>query len=303
MKTISPLICVANLRRAFLMLLLPTTFGCSSRDEGSGEATAVQRGYAASIRGEYDEAISEYSEAIRLNPSADGYYYMRGGVYAAKKDYANALTDYNEAIRLSPRSAEYYSSRGSVYWAMKDHAKAIADFSEAVQHNPRFDQYYICRGRAYWNMREYANALGDYDEVIRRNPRRSDYYSERGSIFLEMKQYATAIADFNETIRLDPENGGAHTSLAWILATCPKDELRDGKRAVELATRACELSDWKNPNDLENLAAAYAELGDFAKATKWQLRAIELGAAGVPGKEDARQLLRMYEAHKAYRDN
>ena len=68
----------------------------------------------------------------------------------------------------------------------------------------------------------------------------------------------------------------AYNNLAWVLATCPKDNLRQGKRAVELAERACKLADWKDVASLGSLAAAYAECGEYKEAQKWQKKAIEL---------------------------
>src|SRR5262249_19208480 len=61
--------------------------------------------------------------------------------------------------------------------------------------------------------------------------------------------------------------------LAWLWATGP-DGVRDGKRAVEAATRACELTDWKENEFLDTLAAAYAEVGDFDKAVEYQKKAV-----------------------------
>jgi hypothetical protein len=77
--------------------------------------------------------------------------------------------------------------------------------------------------------------------------------------------------------------------------------LRDGKKAVEHATKACELTGWNEATSLDNLAAAYAECRDFTMAVMWQKKALELG---FPDKEKvkARQRLKLYEAGKPYRD-
>ena len=80
-----------------------------------------------------------------------------------------------------------------------------------------------------------------------------------------------------------------------------RHESRDGKLAVATATRAAELTNWKDEQVLSTLAAAYAESGDFAAAVRWQQRALELHAAtGVSTKADQDRLA-LYKAGKPYR--
>src|SRR5262249_45347870 len=87
---------------------------------------------------------------------------------------------------------------------------------------------------------------------------------------------------------------------AMILAACPEARLRDGRKAVEAATRACELTGWDQPMYLDTLAAAYAEAGDFAAAVAWQEKAIER-LEDEPQKDDVRSRRSLYPAGKPYR--
>jgi serine/threonine protein kinase/Tfp pilus assembly protein PilF len=100
---------------------------------------------------------------------------------------------------------------------------------------------------------------------------------------------------------LPPKEWWIRNSMAWFLCTSKFDEIRDGRAALEMATKACELTDYKTPTCLDTLAAAYAENGDFANAVKWSERTIELT------KDDARrekfmQRLQWYRAGKTWRE-
>ncbi len=119
-------------------------------------------------------------------------------------------------------------------------------------------------------------------------------YLTRGRAFKEKQEYDAAIADYSEAIRLDSKFVLAHNNLAWLLATCPDAQYRDGRRAVEGATRASA------PNNLDTLAAAHAEAGDFESAARWQARAIEL-LDDEKSRDDYRTRLELYRQKKPYR--
>lgn len=87
---------------------------------------------------------------------------------------------------------------------------------------------------------------------------------------------AEALAHYEKALAIDSRQAEADCHLAWLLATCPDDKLRNGPRAVELAERAAELSGGKQPEMLDTLAAAKAEVGRFAEAVTAARQALEL---------------------------
>ena len=123
-----------------------------------------------------------------------------------------------------------------------------------------------------------------------------------GNTHLANKEYDKAIAEYTEAIKLDPADARAYERLAWVLATAAKDELRDGKKAVEYAKKACELTDWKNPDYLATLSAAFAETGDFKEAIKWQMKALEAPELEPEKAEQYRHRLKMFEEGKPFRE-
>jgi len=110
------------------------------------------------------------------------------------------------------------------------------------------------------------------------------------------------IDNYEAIVRLYPNRAEAFNELARLRVICPVAEFRDAAKAVEEATRACELTDWKNHGYLSTLATAYSEIGDFASAVKWQKEAIELLGEEERDKWEANYeiRLRLYESGKPY---
>jgi tetratricopeptide (TPR) repeat protein len=102
------------------------------------------------------------------------------------------------------------------------------------------------------------------------------YYQRGRSATYKDAGYGEVISNYGTAVEIDPNYARAFGELGWLFATCPEAALRDKGKAIENATRACEVTDWKNHRHIGVLAAVYAEIGDFDNAVKWQKRATEL---------------------------
>ncbi len=194
-----------------------------------------------------------------------------------------------------------YIQRGAAWYDKNQYDKAIADLNEAIRLDPTYAIAYNNRGVAWQHKKEYDKAIADLNEAIRLEPTYAIAYNNRGNAWRDKKNYDKAIADYNEAIRLDPKDADVHNALAWLRATCPDESLRDGRKAVELATRACDLTECKDVNKLDTLAAAYAEVGDFDKAIEWQEKANKL-YTNANDRKKGEDRLRLYQDKKPYRD-
>jgi Flp pilus assembly protein TadD len=112
-----------------------------------------------------------------------------------------------------------------------------------------------------------------------------------------------AIANYRQVLQQKPDSAAALNDLAWILATAPQAELRNGPEAVGMAERACRLGGAGNARFLGTLAAAYAEAGRFPEAVKTAEQARDLAvAAGEKSlAEGTEARLARYRRQQPYR--
>jgi tetratricopeptide (TPR) repeat protein len=265
-------------------------------------ASFVNRARIFSALHRQDEAIADYSQAIHLDRTLATAYEGRGTSYAAKKESNRALADLTEAIRLDPIAVEGYLHRGLIYAAQKDHTHAVEDFTQAIHLVPSASNAYWNRALTLEAQQDYDHALADLSMVLRYEPRNASAYFHCGTIFLSKKDYPHAIFNFQQTLGLQPKHVDALDRFAWILATCPKPELRNGRIAVRAAMDACQQSAWKEPNHLSTLAAACAEAGDFPQAIKWQQKVLEVAGQGDEDTlRNARLRLALYLESRPFR--
>ncbi len=272
-------------------------------EQNANDACAfAKRGWAWQIKGEANKALNDYNEAIRLNSEDDSAFNNRGVVYFALREVDKAIENYDEAIRLNANNAGFYNNRAIAWSVKKDFDKAISDFDEAIRLNANNAGFFNNRGMAWSGKKDFDKAISDFGAAIELEPKNAVAFHNRGDAWSNKKDYEKAIKDYNQAISLDPKAASALTTTAWLLATCPENKYRDGKKAVELARKACELRQWKDANDIENLAVAHAELGDFSSAIKYVQKALEDTEYKKNNGAQGAKLLALFKQKKPYRD-
>jgi tetratricopeptide (TPR) repeat protein len=264
----------------------------------------VDRGGLLGQRGQLDRAIADYTEAIKLDPREAEAYLARASAWVNKHDRQQAVSDYTAAIELEPKNPWYFLLRGQVWTRQGEHARAVADFDEAIRLDPTNSDSYVARAIEWEKDLKPDRALSDYQVAISLAPNSVVAYQGRGRIWKKTGEYEKVVTNFAELARMVPDDPLGHREFAWILATCDQDAIRDGRRAVGAATTACALTKWADPDCLEALAAACAEVGDFDAAVKWQTRALEIFTANSD-KADRRIIIKKRQdadmSHRLYR--
>ena len=231
------------------------------------------RGNAYYSKGEYDRAISDYNEAIRLNPADPHAHSWRGGAYRRKLDYDRAIADYSEAIRLNPSAGHAYTERAETYAQKGDYDRAITDYGEAIRIFKRafwVGRVIIERGRLYAKKRDYDHAIADAIAAIGKSATNSRWYHLRGEAYRATQQYDQAIADFDKAIALYSESLPSFASRGKAY-----EEKGERSKAIEDYNKALALepsggaAKGYNSKSLQWLAALEEEKEYQAKARQW----------------------------------
>ena len=154
--------------------------------------------------GQYDVAIQDYNQSIKLNPTYAKPFNNRGVAYEKQGNYDRALDDLNAAIKLDPNYADAFVNRAETYQKKGDYADAVKDFDEALRLKPTLDA-------VVWNERCFARtvsgdpagALTDCNEAIRQHPNDAATLDSRGLAYLKAEKWDLALADFNAALHLN----------------------------------------------------------------------------------------------------
>jgi tetratricopeptide (TPR) repeat protein len=276
----------------------------------------------------YDEALPHFDKAIELEPSAAQLYNQRARVQLLRGKAADALSDLDRSLQIASDQPMTRLLRANALHQLGQRDQAMADVEQVLKEHDDFGPALRMRGilladsgklkEAVDALRDAANAapedaelrlqlamtelaskdpeaaIKDFTAVVESDAENWMALQGRADAYLALGKHREALADYEAALKLQPENSALLNNLAWTLATSTFDDLRDGRRAIELATKACELTSYKAAHILSTLAAAYAETGDFEKAKEWSAKAVDAG--------DERQKLQLTKELKSYEE-
>ena len=299
---------------------------------------AVQEalGLACLMADKMEDAKAAFGRAIDLEPDAIGPLLQRARIWAIEEKREQALEDIDRAIDIDPENPAALLLRARIFQQAGDTDAALADIETILEDKPDTPAALELRGLIAAEQEDYAAAIRDFRKLAARDPDDAAVIGQLGMLYLAAKQpreairrfsraleidadnfpcrrgrsdaaisigdHPAALADLEQAHALEPDDSGVLNNLAWLLATSPDDDLRDGKRAIELATKACAETKWEEAHIISTLAAAYAETGDFENARKYSKRAVEEGAENEEVKEQLEAELASYEAAKPWRE-
>lgn len=152
-------------------------------------------------KGNYTQVIADAGEAIRLHASVAAYN-LRGSAYYDKGEYDIAISDFNDGLRMGPPSGILYHNRGNAWRSKGEYAKAIADYDQSIKYGPPSAFSFQNRGISKRALGDLDGALADINDAIRLDPQLPQPLTSRSVIWRARGDFDRAIADATEAIRL-----------------------------------------------------------------------------------------------------
>ncbi len=309
-------------------------FDAALKLEPNDAATHEARGLTLATLEKWDDARKSYDEAIRLKPEATGAMLQRGRVSILAGDAKTAEEDFGRALKVEPENiaalllrAEARSQLQRFDAALEDLTKALElrpglvpalraratllagtgklqpaivdlELAHKLEPNDRATQYQLAA--VYAGGGKVGKAIETYDAILAVDPQSWLAHRGRADAYLSVGKQREAVADYEEALKREPQDNGVLNNLAWVLATSPDEAVRNGKRAIELATNAAKATEYKQAHILSTLAAGYAETGDFKTAVTWSKKALEVSEEKLKGA--LTKELKSYEASKPWRE-
>jgi tetratricopeptide (TPR) repeat protein len=282
-----------------------------------------------------EEAIFQYSEALRVNPRFARAENNWGVALMKSGQWEEGAAHCRAALKIEPKNLEAAYNLGTAEMHSGRLKEAMAAFSQAITIDPKLVDAHYGIGLAQLQQGKRKDAEEHFSTVLRLEPNNFDAHDQLADLLASQGQLseaiphlnaaiaakpspmlhfrlasileaqgkvAEAIAGYRQALQMNPDQAEALNNLAWLLASHPNANMRDGEEAVRLAERACELTQRKQPMLIGTLAAAYAEAGRFtnAVATAEQARnvATEMGQKEIADKNG--ELLELYRSNKAF---
>ncbi|MDR3456653.1 MAG: tetratricopeptide repeat protein [Verrucomicrobiae bacterium] len=281
--------------------------------------------------------ITLFKHVVAVTPgnNAQGYFYL-GISYGENGDLPSAANALSQAVESMPDFDLARNKLGNVLLLQKKYSAAEPHLAAVSRAHPDYLRAHVSLGLCLAGEKKFQAARSEYlaarqlqpddagiDQLLKDIAPMVEAEQKLVTLTDRLKTNPTAetclelartqallgncpetILNYKKALAVDPDLVDALNDLAWLLATCPDEKIRDGTQAVTFAQHACELTKFEKTIFLGTLGAAYAEAGNFANATATAQRACDLAAKNGETELLRRnqELLVLYQNHQAYHE-
>jgi tetratricopeptide (TPR) repeat protein len=231
-------------------------------------SNAAARGFHAlslSELGRNEEAIKEAERAVQLSPT-DSAAHLQLAISAKRSNPERAIAEAHRAIELGPENSMAYQLLMNCLVESHRYSEVSDLGREWLAVSPYDVAAHAAVGASMLANGDFPPAAQHLGYVMMLRPEVERAHAQLRQILLSLAREPDGLQRLRDIAVNAPDSPRMLDELAWLLATYPDAKSRDGTEAVQLAERACALTERRIPALLDTLAAAYAEAGDFPRA-------------------------------------
>ena len=218
--------------------------------------------------------------------------------------WRDSETLFKHALAVTTNNDVAENNLGIVYLRQGNLDEAISLLQAAVDLRPDNSPAHENLAKALLQKGKVSDALIHYRKLLELQPDNIEVHNIVGTILIQQGRAREAVEEWQKVLTIQTDNGNAMSNLAWVFATSPDDSLRDGNKAVQLASEALRISGRRIPILFRTLAAAYAEVGDYSKAIEIAQEGMDLAnSQGSPGlAAELQGNIALYQTQQPLRD-
>ena len=244
-------------------------------------------------------AANQLNHVVDIWPDSAGVRTELASALMQTGQNVTALKQLEEVLRTEPDYPPAQVAMAELFLKQNRMEDAVKHFNKSISLQSENPKLFFGRGIALSALGKTSKAVEDFTRVVELAPNFFPVFNRRGTNYETLGKFNLAAEDFHRAIALNGQDAQAYNNLAWLQATCPDPEFRNGKQALANANKAASLFANDNFFVLDTLAAAYAEAAQYEKAVEWQLKAIE--HAPESARPPLAERLKLYQSDKPYR--
>jgi tetratricopeptide (TPR) repeat protein len=261
----------------------------------AGERLYLSRGKVAFEAQRYTEAVAEFSKAVAANSESVTARVNLGAALSQVGDLQGAVEQFEAALSVEPGNVNAHYNLGVLLARRNRHADSIEHLQAALTGDPNDLNARFLLATEFARAGRSDEALMEYSRVVQIDPNNEAALLEQVKLLHRKGQFKQSLERLEEGHARNPLRGRTILMLAYLLATSPQFELRNGARALELAQRVYDVTRaWRHA---ALMATALAELGRCGEAADWQRQVIALAEREriADVLDELRTSLRLYE--------
>jgi tetratricopeptide (TPR) repeat protein len=214
-----------------------------------------------------------------------------------------AIEYYNKLLQQNGDSAKLHFNLAVALNMQKKYDDSIKHLTKVLEIDPNYPGASNKMEITLIKSGKTDEAIAYFNKNLRKSKDPAEVYVKMGVVYTQAGKYELAIQSFTKAVELKPDSTNALNNLAWTLAASGEVSAENANKAIELAQRTCELTEYKRPEFLDTLAVAYAAAGRFDDAVSTAEQAVNLAKASRQEKlsSEIQMRLELYKAGQPYR--